>query len=93
MTWALTILSLIGNFLNSRKNIKGFYVWTVCNMGWIVYDFTVHNYARVVLGVIQTLFCIYGIINWRAKDERKGEACSRNGKAEKCDKNHKEPLP
>lgn len=67
MTWLLTIISLAGNFLNSTKRISGFYIWIVCNLGWLIYDIINGIYSRAVLDIVQTGFCILGIYEWRKK--------------------------
>lgn len=67
MTWLLTIISLVGNFLNSTKRISGFYIWIGCNTGWLIYDIINGVYARAALDIVQTCFCILGIYEWRKK--------------------------
>lgn len=68
MTWILAVVSLFGNVLNSRKSVLGFYVWILCNIGWLVYDIKNGIYARVVLDIVQTILCMYGIKKWGEKD-------------------------
>lgn len=69
MMWILTVASLVGNYLNSSKRICGFYVWILCNTGWMVYDISTEIYSRAILDIIQTGFCVLGIIKWRKKEE------------------------
>lgn len=64
MTWLLTIISLIGNFFNCRKSVIGFYLWIVCNVMWMAYDIHCGLFSRAVLDLVQTGFCIYGILRW-----------------------------
>lgn len=64
MTWIAAIISLVGNYLNSTKRVSGFYIWIGCNLWWLAYDIANGIYARAVLDVVQTAFCIFGIIKW-----------------------------
>ena len=65
MTWFLAVISLAGNYLNSTKRISGFYIWIGCNIGWLIYDISNGIYARAILDIVQTAFCVLGIIKWR----------------------------
>lgn len=65
MTWILTAISLAGNFLNCRKSVLGFYLWILCNIGWAVYDIYSNLHSRLLLDLVQTGFCIYGITCWK----------------------------
>lgn len=71
MTWVLTIISLIGNFLNCRKLRACFYIWIICNLCWMVYDGIKEQYSRMTLDIIQTVFCGYGLNKWKSKDEER----------------------
>lgn len=65
MTWLLAVISLAGNYLNSTKRISGFYIWIACNTGWLIYDIANGIYARAILDIVQTAFCVLGIIKWQ----------------------------
>lgn len=65
MTWILTAISLAGNYLNSTKHRSGFWIWIICNTGWLIYDIYNGIYARAVLDIVQTAFCILGLIKWK----------------------------
>ena len=69
MTWILTIISLVGNFLNCRKIRISFIVWLVCNTGWLIYDLYNGVYSRALLDVVQSGFCVYGFIVWGESDK------------------------
>ena len=64
MTWLLTIVSLIGNYLNCRKVRVCFVIWLICNVGWLVYDIANAIYARAILDIVQSAFCVYGYYEW-----------------------------
>jgi len=64
VTWILSILSIVGTWLNARKLRCCFYLWIGCNMGWLVWDIVNTLYSRALLDIVQTVFCVYGIIRW-----------------------------
>jgi len=65
--WILTGVGVTAAFLNSRRRIEGFYLWLVCNAGWITIDILKEMYAQTTLFIIYSLLCIYGIYEWRKK--------------------------
>lgn len=60
----LTIISLVGNYLNCRKLRICFVLWIVCNIGWIYVDFNSGAYSRMILDAVQIGFSFYGYRNW-----------------------------
>ncbi|WP_412761990.1 nicotinamide mononucleotide transporter [Priestia megaterium] len=65
MQTVLTIISLLGNYLNCRKKRICFILWIACNIGWSVVDFNHAAYSRLVLDIVQIGFSFYGFYNWR----------------------------
>ena len=63
--WSLTALSLAGTWFNIQKNIVGWYVWAVANLGWVVSFLQKGMLAEATLFSIYFFLCIYGIIKWR----------------------------
>ena len=65
------ILSLVGAFLNARKQIIGFYIWTLSNIFWILLN--IHLYfegnpeviSQIIMFLIYSLLNFYGIYQWR----------------------------
>jgi len=60
-----TTLSIIGSIYVARMDIKGFYLWLLANILWIVF-----GVVNLLYGVITTFVCfeittIYGLINWK----------------------------
>lgn len=60
----LTIISLVGNYLNCIKLRICFVLWIVCNIGWIYVDFNSGAYSRMILDAVQIGFSFYGYRNW-----------------------------
>ena len=63
--WSLTALSLAGTWFNIQKNIIGWYIWAVANLGWVVSFMQKGMLAEATLFSIYFILCIYGIIKWR----------------------------
>lgn len=76
ITAILTILSILGAYLNAKKKIEGFYIWIISNIGWIIIDTIAGLYFQSILFVVYTIICIEGIIQWRKSD---GETNFRKG--------------
>ncbi len=66
-TWALTVLSLVGTALNVKKIKYCFYLWTVANILWFIYDIFTGLYSRSVLDAVQLGMAVWGIIAWNKK--------------------------
>lgn len=67
LTWIITAISLIGTILNIKKNIACFYLWTIGNIAWLIFDLYSGLYSRTVLDMVQLVFSIWGIIAWNNK--------------------------
>ena len=67
--WLVTALSLYGNVLNIKKKRSGFVVWVIANVLWLTYDIITGLYSRATLDIVQTAFCVWGIIEWKNKEE------------------------
>lgn len=65
MTWLFTLICLAGNVLNCKKNIACFYLWTIGNVLWLIYDVKSGLYSRATLDGVQLLLGIYGIYEWK----------------------------
>lgn len=65
ITWILTILSLTGSFLNVKKKIACFYLWSIGEVCWFVLDVSNHTYGRAFLDLTQLAFALWGIREWK----------------------------
>ena len=65
MIWLLTILSLIGVWLNIKKKRICFAIWTVTNITWCIIDFNAGIPAQACLFAIYTALAIKGWFEWR----------------------------
>ena len=69
LLWLCVIISLSGNFFIIKKNILGFYLWLIADLFLIFYNFHIHEIAQGVLNITYTIFCLYGIKQWRINDK------------------------
>lgn len=63
-----TFLSIIGSIYVARMDIKGYYLWFLANIMWVVFGL-----MNTLYGVLTTFVCfeittIYGLINWKKSD-------------------------
>lgn len=68
MTWIITIISMVGTILNVKKMICCFYVWTIANIMWLLYDMSTGMISRALLDVTQLIFGIWGIYEWKSME-------------------------
>ena len=60
--WVCTVLVLAGYLLNSNQKAKhAMIVWTVGDLGWIVYDYYISNLSHATLSIIIILLNLYGL--------------------------------
>ena len=67
--WPVTSLSLIGVILNIYKRKECFYIWTVTNAAWAIYDYYIGAHEQAALFVIYFFLAIWGIIQWKKNDQ------------------------
>lgn len=62
-----TIICFAGMILNVKKKKTCFIVWLIGNTIWLLIDIYAVAISRVILDVIQQLFNLWGIIEWKKK--------------------------
>lgn len=65
MKWLFVLSSLIGNYLNIRKNIWCFAFWIICDGYFAYHNIIIAEYEEAVLFIIYGLFAIWGFYCWR----------------------------
>ena len=69
--WICTVLVLVGYYLNSiQKYLPAMLVWSLGDIGWIVYDFYIDNISHLALGgtiIILNGYGIYRILKGKKK--------------------------
>lgn len=68
ISWLATLLSLFGSYHLNRKNLKGFYLFTVANIFSILFAISIQNYSQILMFTIFVYFNIEGIKKWKADD-------------------------
>lgn len=64
ITWILTVLSIIGVILNTRKKVSGFYFWGITNICWMIINADQGQNAQAVLFGFYFLMSLYGVWAW-----------------------------
>ena len=68
--WVALALGVIGMVLNALKKMQGFIVWMGSNFLFIYSAASVNNWAQVIFFIFCTFACVFGIYNWRKKNEK-----------------------
>lgn len=66
-TWVLTLIALVGMYLNSRLNRWGFACWTLTNSSWIIVGFCKSLPALSAQNAVYLYFSITGFMHWTRK--------------------------
>lgn len=81
MMWALAIISLLGNLLNSLRIRACFLIWIACNIGWMMYDLRSGTYSRALLDFVQIGFSVFGFYKWGKRGQATRQICQRTEQA------------
>jgi nicotinamide mononucleotide transporter len=65
MTWALTILSIVGVILNIYKNKWCFIIWAATNLAWMIVDYRYEIYSQAALQAVYLVLAVWGLWKWR----------------------------
>ena len=73
--WIISIFNVSGSVLNVKKMPSCFFIWSCCNVFWLVYDIINGAYARSVLDVVNLSTSLWGLVSWlkdknTSKDEK-----------------------
>lgn len=66
--WLMTAVALVGAYLNSQADKRGFYFWLVSNTGFCLYNASIGEWAMSVLFACYLAITINGIRTWNKKD-------------------------
>lgn len=64
MQYIITILAIIGVIFNICKSPVGFYIWTVTNAYWTIYNYKKREYAQAILFAVFIVVSVYGAYVW-----------------------------
>lgn len=68
ISWILTIIAITGTWLNTNKDIRGYYLWLVSNLSFSCINFANGMYAQGFLFSVYAILAIIGIQKWRSED-------------------------
>src|SRR5450756_1419047 len=64
-TWLLAVVSLVGTYLNIKKQKMCFVIWGVTNALWVLYDFSIGAIAQAALMLCYFVLAVHGFYEWR----------------------------
>jgi nicotinamide riboside transporter PnuC len=68
-SWALTAVSLFGTMLNIRLDRRCFYIWSVTNACWMMFNLLIGQYAQAFLYLVNFALAIWGVIEWQRRQK------------------------
>ncbi len=63
-TWPLAFLTVIGVVLNVKKHRSCFFIWSLTNIFWVIYNYSTGSYAQSAVFAVYFCLAIWGIIRW-----------------------------
>lgn len=63
--WLMTAVALVGAYLNSQADKRGFYLWLVSNSGFAIYNACIGEVAMSVLFAVYLGITLNGIRKWK----------------------------
>jgi len=70
LLWLVSIASLVGVWLNIRRRVACFYIWTATNAVWMVVDASHGIWPQAALQGVYFGLAVYGIRAWSGRRER-----------------------
>ncbi len=63
--WLLAVVSLVGTYLNIKKQKICFVIWGVTNALWVLYDFSMGAIAQAALMLCYFVLAVHGFYEWK----------------------------
>lgn len=63
-TWPLAVLTIVGVVFNIRKHRFCFVIWSVTNVFWVIYNYSIGAYAQAAVFGVYFGLAIWGIVRW-----------------------------
>ena len=69
--WVSTALILLGALVNAKGFYKyAMYTWIIGDIGWIIYDVSIHNISHMFLSLFIISINVFGIYRiWKQSSE------------------------
>lgn len=77
LAYVMTGLTIAGTVGNAMRRRWCFYLWTISNAFWCVYNLTAGEHPQAVLYGFNMAMALYGLFRWDREEraERKARAC------------------
>jgi nicotinamide riboside transporter PnuC len=69
LIYLITSLSLLGTYLNIKKNKLCFIIWIVTNVSFAIINMYIDMYSQSAVFIIFAILSIYGYLKWKEEDE------------------------
>lgn len=64
-SWVVMLVTIVGLFMNIKKNPWSFVILGICNTSWITIDIYLGVYSQAALMGVYLIFCWYGFVEWQ----------------------------
>ena len=71
--WAMTALSLLGVWLNIKKDKRCFILWTMTNFSWMIYDWSIGAKEQAALFAVYFILSLIGLHQWNRDQTRESQ--------------------
>ena len=68
-----SIIALVGAYLNSRQDIRGFHLWLISNAWFFFVNLTYEHYAIAGLFAAYFFIALNGLFTWKRKSSPKSD--------------------
>ena len=68
--WLVSAAALVGLWMNIKKHVSCFFIWSVTNAAWVYVDIKHGLPEQAFLQAVYFVFSIYGILQWSRRDQR-----------------------
>jgi len=65
ISWLFTIVALYGTYLNTGRDVRGFYFWLMSNICFCVVNFAEGHLAQGFLFGVYTILAVIGLQRWK----------------------------
>lgn len=65
ITWIVMVAALVGTWINIKQDHRCFYIWSVTNTFFCIYNASHEQYAQAFLFAVYFVLAVVGIVKWR----------------------------
>lgn len=67
LNWFMLLIAISGAYLNSKKDINGFFCWSISNSYFMAWNIYIGQYFQGILFAIFLFTSLNGILKWKKK--------------------------